>query len=89
MSTKAMLAMAAPLLTPKILGSTAGVLTLGLAGAGLMKWSGSKSGIEFRKRLATSLRDKAQTAIDKLEETAEELEKTVKGKSGKRQHAEA
>jgi hypothetical protein len=81
MSTKAMLAMAAPFLTPKIVGSTCGVLTLGIAGAGLMKWTGSKGGIEFRRKLATSIRDKAQTAIDKLEQTADELERTVQGKN--------
>ena len=56
--------------SPVLLRGTVGSLALFAAGYTYVKLSGSKRGIESRKKVATTFRDKANTMIDSLNETA-------------------
>ena len=61
------------ILTPVVIGSAVGVLALGATGFGLVKWSGSKRGLKFMKKMAISMRNKANETIEKLDSAAEKL----------------
>jgi hypothetical protein len=73
----------AVLLAPPLMAGACGVLTFGITGIALMKFANSKSGIELRKKMMTSVRDHADEMIEKLDEAAENLKATVEEKSAK------